>query len=252
MKRISIKVILTLFLSILFFGCAKNEPIVKMDMNFNKKIKVGIISHVGNTLEYGYSANTLLMETKYLYTQINEWNIDRFIEKKFINYLEKKGFTNVNIVYPTEKLVSLKNEIKTYYYPNHILELSKIANEDDLDLIFYIENFVVPEENRLVIEDKGSYWMRNIFVYADKSFLTGEIKESVFIPLMVRAIHFTGKDKLKFNYSNKYIVHSENLDEIQSVTKNGTYDRTKIDKLEPIIKDHLSEIINEYFKEKGI
>ena len=118
--------------------------------------------------------------------------------------------------------------------------------------VFYIENFVEPEQYRIVLPGKNSYWMKNIFVYVNKSLLTEEIEESVFIPLRIRAVNFIDKHKLKFFYSHNHIVHTEDLDKKQYVTTNGTYDRKKIDELEPIIKDHLSEIINEYFNKKGI
>lgn len=251
MKKNSIKVILFFFIiSILFIGCAKNEFV--MDMKFDKKINVGVISHVGNTLEYGYSGNTILMETKYLYTQINDWNIDRFIENEFKKQLLKRGFTNINIIYPTEKLILLKNEIKAYFYPEHKSELSRIAKEHNLDLLFYIENFVAPEEKTIIIKDKGSYLMKNLFVYAEKSFLSDEIEEVIFIPLNINVNHYKDKNKSKYDYSNAYRVNSKNLDKTQYITKNGVYDRKKLDELEPLFKELLTNIIDKYFKEKGI
>jgi len=215
---------------ILLNGCVHKNPVPKKE--YNKDITIGITSNLGDTFEY-YFANMLYREHKY--TSIDKWKIDEFIENKLKEYLLKKGFHNIRIINPTEEIVLLKNQRKSFVYPEHKKVLYKLREKNNCDILIYIENIV--NLGRMVI-GKHSISSKNVSVNNTK-FLNNNYANTLL------AIVLYEKDNYKYAYRiEEKLIEKNFFDKNKSI-----YEKDNLEKIKPIIFSMIDESVKKYVDE---
>lgn len=251
-NKLSLFIISILIIS--FVGC-KKQPEKTINKEFNKEYKIGILSHVGNIFEYYYKGNPFLIDDgNFKFIALNDWKIDNFIENEYKQQLKKRGYENIEIIYPSEKLILLKNEGKNIFDKEHNSELINIMKNNHLNVLFYVENFVSSDAKKIKIEGiKGLFVTKNLSLFIDNSLISPKGQEVGLFLFNTKIIEQTYSDnKVNSEYWIRPRVYSKKLEDIQYISLNQTYNKKKLYKLEPFFKELIHQGIDEYFEVQKI
>ncbi|WP_419767102.1 hypothetical protein [Arcobacter sp.] len=256
------KSILLVGILLIITGCVKQEslppqPSSSANKEFDKNFKIGIISNVGNIFEYFYNNNPLLPYSgDHKFIAINNWDVDQLIEGEYKSQLEKRGYKNIEMIYPTEKLISIKNQGKNLYFIEHFNELLNIVTKNNLDVLFYIENFpTVNGKNMKFGENKNIFVTKNLSIYANKSLINQKIDEYGLFLFHAEILKFGPKvenGKKVIHYWNSPRAYTKKLMLNQNISYNNSYSMEKLDELKPFFEDIIQNAIGKYFEEEQI
>lgn len=232
MIKILSRIVLFFLVIIYFSGCAKDKNLPLPVTDHSKDIKIGVVSNYGNLFEY-FFANFLLRER--IYALVDDWELDRFIEKRLSFYLKEKKYKNIKIINPTENIILLKNQRKTIYYKDYLKEVDTIMKENDIDIIIYVENFNL--NGRFRISNKNLI-IRNVGVTN-----TGMFNKN-FANIVLVIDEYLAKNKdynVTFTKLNDKPLPKEFFND-----KKEIYEKENVEKTKKIIFELLDESIKEY------